>query len=236
MSLLSKLETKLEGAVEGLFTRAFRDRLQPLEIAKKIQKAMHESKILTVGTAYAPNRFKVRLNPLDYYYLSGISAAFVPELEGYISEYAGQINCRLADSPSVILVEDASVKVSATQIESEITNTPRELSRKMRNRAQRSSYLLHVTEGPDSGRQFDVADGETILGRDGECGIPLSDPSSSRNHARLLCANGEVTIEDLGSTNGTYVNSEQIDRYSLLPGDVIGIGTTSMELKVVHTV
>ena len=51
MSLLSKLETRLESAVEGLFNRAFRDRVQPLEIAQKIEKRMQESKILSVEGA-----------------------------------------------------------------------------------------------------------------------------------------------------------------------------------------
>jgi hypothetical protein len=236
MSLLSKLETRLESAVEGLFNRAFRDRVQPLEIAQKIEKRMQESKILSVEGAYVPNRFKVRLSPVDYDYLAPLAGAFVPELEKYIGEFAEQIGCRLADEPSLVLVRDESLKSPAMEIETEISNTPPAVARKVRGRRRGSSFLLEVIDGPDEGREFEVREGTMIIGRHESCDIPLTDPSASRHHARLVCKADGVMIEDLQSTNGTLVNNERVKHYSLLPGDVISIGTTTLRLKVVDSI
>ena len=95
-----------------------------------------------------------------------------------------------------------------------------------------ASAVLVVTAGNAIGRRLDLAD-ELVVGRRAEGEGRLGDdPALSRRHARLTrSASGEVTIEDLGSANGTFVNGERVrDRRVLALGDSIRLGSTTMEL------
>jgi DNA-binding winged helix-turn-helix (wHTH) protein len=80
-------------------------------------------------------------------------------------------------------------------------------------------------------REVDLLDGENIVGRDGEAAIRLNAPGISRRHARIVVASERVTIEDLGSKNGTYVQGKRIEGVKELhDGDEIRV---SRELLVV---
>ena len=75
-----------------------------------------------------------------------------------------------------------------------------------------------------------IAPGITLIGRSTECALTLSDAGVSRFHSRLEWSDGQVTIEDLGSSNGTYVNGELVaQRRTLADGDSIRIGTVSAQ-------
>jgi ABC transport system ATP-binding/permease protein len=68
--------------------------------------------------------------------------------------------------------------------------------------------------------------GEIVVGRSGGCGLPIDSPLISREHARLLIASDGVWLEDLRSTNGTWVNGKRIDRRILLhPGDRVSFAS-----------
>jgi len=89
-------------------------------------------------------------------------------------------------------------------------------------------YLM-VLAGKAVGRMFKVVSGEMLIGRAPECDIMLDDDGVSRKHARLICRpDGSVSILDLGSTNGTWVESQRIDLKSLRDGDRIQIGSASI--------
>lgn len=73
---------------------------------------------------------------------------------------------------------------------------------------------------------------ETIIGRAGECGIILADEFTSNLHAKVYRLEGRYYVEDLGSTNGTYVNGRRITYPTeLRGGDLIKIGRTVMEFR-----
>jgi len=85
-------------------------------------------------------------------------------------------------------------------------------------------YALVVERGPRAGLAYVLGEGETIAGRSDEAGIFLGDVTVSRRHARFLVDEDGLTVEDLRSTNGTYVNAERQDRASLQAGDEVIIG------------
>jgi ABC-type multidrug transport system ATPase subunit/ABC-type multidrug transport system permease subunit len=73
--------------------------------------------------------------------------------------------------------------------------------------------------------QFDLAAHDTLtIGRAAECDLVLDSPLVSRHHARLERSGSTHLLSDLGSTNGTYVNSRRIDRAELHAGDVVQLG------------
>ena len=90
---------------------------------------------------------------------------------------------------------------------------------------------LRILE-PDKlkGRTYDVA-GELTIGRAAGCQIPLDDSYVSQLHARVFRRDGDLLVEDLGSTNGTYLNRKKVDGpVPLRRGDRLQIGRTVLEL------
>ncbi len=82
------------------------------------------------------------------------------------------------------------------------------------------------------GRRVDLRSGEVTIGRSRGCGVVLRDPSVSRGHALLSVAGGRVTLQDLRSSNGTYVNGRRIDAETpLAEGDRVVIGETALYLR-----
>jgi hypothetical protein len=95
---------------------------------------------------------------------------------------------------------------------------------------------LIVRTGPNPGMVFDLTKEITTLGRDVINDIVLGDPEVSRQHARLTRTPGGYVLEDLGSTNGSFVNGERLSSPRVLnPGDLIGMSekiTLTFEMAI----
>lgn len=90
---------------------------------------------------------------------------------------------------------------------------------------------LEIIEGPGAGRQFPLVK-PLVLGRDPAVDVVLDDTRASRRHARISLVPAGAVLEDLGSTNGTFVNkSEAQGLTELHPGDEFVIGVTAMRLR-----
>jgi pSer/pThr/pTyr-binding forkhead associated (FHA) protein len=88
-----------------------------------------------------------------------------------------------------------------------------------------TNFRLVIRSGVDVGKEFILDKNELIIGREQTADITISDPEISRRHARLFFQNGGYIIEDLGSTNGTFVNGQKISGpYLLRPGEVVNFG------------
>ena len=85
-------------------------------------------------------------------------------------------------------------------------------------------FALVVTEGPLSGAHWHLTDGAHEAGRNTEATVFLDDVTVSRHHAAFRNEGGRLVVEDLGSTNGTYVNGKLTERMELSPGDEVIIG------------
>ena len=111
------------------------------------------------------------------------------------------------------------------RVDEEEQRPPRDTSRRQ--------LRLEVIEPRDQeGRVYDL-NGEMTVGRSNGCGIPTTyDSYSSTVHARLFRSGGQIWVEDLGSTNGTFVNSERITQPARLgKGDLLQIGSTVFEVR-----
>jgi pSer/pThr/pTyr-binding forkhead associated (FHA) protein len=88
-----------------------------------------------------------------------------------------------------------------------------------------------VIEGDKKGKTFDLSE-ELIIGRGDKCGLVLDDSYVSQMHARLFARDGSIMVEDLGSTNGTYLNRRRITSPTELQrGDQVKIGKTVLEMR-----
>jgi diguanylate cyclase (GGDEF)-like protein len=90
---------------------------------------------------------------------------------------------------------------------------------------KRTRAVLTVVAGPTTGSVHTLRDSETIMGRGKEAHVRFDDGGASRTHARIVrAADGSWVVEDLRSTNGTFVDGRKIDRVELKSGDRIHIG------------
>jgi pSer/pThr/pTyr-binding forkhead associated (FHA) protein len=92
--------------------------------------------------------------------------------------------------------------------------------------------LLEIVEGPDAGRQIELR-GPVVLGRDHSADVVLEDGQISRRHARVTpSASGGIVVEDLESTNGTFVNHDEVHSpVQLAPGDELLVGVTVLQVR-----
>ena len=88
------------------------------------------------------------------------------------------------------------------------------------------SPSLFVISGRDQGAKFDLEDGMMGLGRDSSNFIQVHDTEVSRRHAEIRREGDVCTVVDLGSSNGTYVNGERVERHALASGDRLQVGST----------
>ncbi len=92
---------------------------------------------------------------------------------------------------------------------------------------QGSSFRLIVRRGPQPNQIYPLDKSIVTLGRDITNDIVINDPEVSRHHCRLTQGGGGFTIEDLGSTNGTFINGQRLTgARPLSPGDMVGLGET----------
>lgn len=87
-----------------------------------------------------------------------------------------------------------------------------------------SGFALVVERGPRTGMTFVLKEGNTTVGRHPESDIFLNDVTVSRHHCRFVSSGDSLTVEDSGSTNGTYVNDERVDSAELRAGDEVLVG------------
>ena len=92
--------------------------------------------------------------------------------------------------------------------------------------------MLCVIQGALAGTTIRIGNSPISVGRSPDSSLVLDDGYASARHARFYLRNGKVILEDLDSTNGTWVNNQQIhDEITLTPGMYVTIGKTILELR-----
>src|SRR5580704_2648759 len=99
----------------------------------------------------------------------------------------------------------------------------------LRVQSRRDRAYLIVLAGENLGQMFPIKDAETVIGRSANASVRLKDDGVSRKHARLIHKEGEVTVEDLKSANGTLLNGQRVEGTATLQdGDKIQVGSTTI--------
>ena len=96
------------------------------------------------------------------------------------------------------------------------------------------AWALTVENGPQSGLTYVLGPGNTVAGRGGDCAIFLADVTVSREHARFSVDANSLSVTDLGSTNGTYVNGRRHEAGQLAEDDQLMIGKFHLRVSRGH--
>ena len=246
ISVLRNLEARIEGLVEGVFSRAFSSGVQPVEIARKLAKEMDAHKTASVQRVYVPNEYTVWLCPDDYERFKDYESSLAQELSGHLLEHARHHDYDLLTRPVVHLDQDERLRLGEFGIQTRLVRPPQRQGAEPEQGEHGHTMVYSATEAqkarskrrPDAAfsqtraiisvddRRY-VLDGPTAtLGRSKEADCVIDDPNISRRHAELRRSNvGDWQIVDLNSTNGVKVNGRRVANARLSPGDEITLGT-----------
>ncbi len=111
MSVLRTIETKIEGLFEGIFGRAFRTHVQPVELARKLAKEMDEHRSVSVSRVYVPNEYTIYLSSADRQQFTSYEGSLVGELQEYLTEHARREAYALLTPPRVKFATDDDLAV-----------------------------------------------------------------------------------------------------------------------------
>lgn len=106
MSVLRTIEQKIEGLFEGVFGRAFRTHVQPVELARKLTKEMDDHRMTSVSRTYAPNEFTLYLSVGDRTQFADYESSLVLELQDFLAEHARRESYVLLSPPTVTIETD----------------------------------------------------------------------------------------------------------------------------------
>jgi hypothetical protein len=255
MSVFRTIESKIEGLFEGVFGRAFRTHVQPIELARKLAKEMDDHRTVSVSRVYVPNEYTIYLSPADRQQFAGYEESLVGELQEYLAEHARRERYALLTAPDVLVTTDADLAVGefgiATRLvapdgdEPELPGAPSPGAPPELPVGEPGQTMIYrapapVDDAPSppaepevvtltvDGRKQEVSEPRLVLGRSRACDVYVADVNVSRRHAELLQEGATYWIVDLGSTNGTAVNGKRIERERLRDGDRITLGSTEI--------
>jgi hypothetical protein len=253
VSVLRSIEHRIESLFEGVFGRAFRSHVQPVELARKLAKEMDEHKTISVSRVYVPNEYLLYLSPADREQFRSYDDSLLGELSDYLAEHARREGYALLSTPRVIMDEDDDLELGEFGIATRMVQ-PREAAPQP-SAAHAGAYaqpdpgatrIYKPSEPPDSapdrearesavlavaGRKHELSKPQVVVGRSRECDITISDPNVSRRHAEVRREDGSYWIVDLNSTNGVEVNGKRIERARLTHSDRIVLGQTELTFE-----
>jgi pSer/pThr/pTyr-binding forkhead associated (FHA) protein len=164
------------------------------------------------------------MNPLT---LDLIKLAFLAVLWLFVIAAVGVVRTDLFDQPASPRRQRRAAKQGARR-----AAPPRPAPIRQGGRFRSAPRHVVVTGGSLAGTTIPLADQQVTIGRAADATIVLTDDYASTRHARLFPQNGEWIVEDLGSTNGTYLDRQKVTQPMLVPvGVPIRIGKTVLELR-----
>lgn len=250
MGFLGRVESFLERLFEAPAGR-LGARLQPVSLAKRIERAMDTNKTFGDSGVIVPNHYDLHLHPTDFAAFASYRGALEDDLAHGIVSRSRRERYTLVARPRVRIMADdrtrrGEVRVAANVVDGrggrvqEAQPMPATSDTAVFDRPARAApapdsarraYLLVSTRG---GRpvQFDLGGPLITVGRASDNDVILDDPLISRHHCQLKLQQGAYGFADLGSRNGSLVNGQQVSEIALGPGDVITVGDTEIEFQV----
>ena len=258
MGVFGRLERRIEGAVSGVFARAFKGDVQPVEIAARLQRELDaEAKLMSRDRRLVPNEFAVGLSPHDYERLAPygktLMGELLPELKshatamGYVFNGPIMIHLELNEALPTgrFTVDSEAVAGVESNADTGFANgggqpRPGDGSDSRSSGGQPAATTGATTASiarsrlvvEVNGVQHPLDPPGLVIGRGTEADLRINDPGVSRRHAEIrVRASGailDVDIVDLGSTNGIVVNGQRVREAQLSDGSRIEIGNTRM--------
>jgi len=237
LSLLSRVESVFEAVAEGGFRRLFSPRLQPIEVARVLEREMANGKIVGTASVDVPNRFIAHLNPTDYERFAAFRDSVERDVAAYLDRRADEDGFRPLGRIQVELVSDESVGRSMVKAEASIeaAAAPSPVGQ-----MERTSLLEPVAPaGPrrtlvltaEDGQELRVGGQPVRIGRGVDNDLVLRDVRVSRQHAAIEPSGDGWIVRDMNSTNGTYLEGRRVNEAHVSAAAELSLGGYRVKLR-----
>lgn len=224
MGVLQRFERRIEELVNRPFARAFKAEVQPVEIASALQRELDDrAAIVARGRTMVPNEFTVTLGEHDHTRLDVYREALSSELADMVSEHAEEQGYAFIGPVSVAIERDDELDTGRFNVRSAAVAGATGRTQDTVSHAGAATPWVEV-----GSTTYALARPTTRIGRGPEADLRIDDPGISRNHAELRRSGGDVTVVDLGSTNGVVVDGDRVEQARLRDGSRIQLGSTTL--------
>jgi hypothetical protein len=238
---MERIEGFVSRVIEGWSARLFGAKLQPVQIAKRLIRAMEAHQTISLSKTFVPNSYVVSLGPSDFAQFEQYRRSLERDLAETLLGAARERNYTLLAYPSVEIERDddlppGEVKVSCAMVDAsgdEVEADAKQLGAMESGHTMVLDREKLLSERPRAPRaRLEQRDTQPVslgtdpllIGRDPQNDLVLDDRRVSRKHAEVRLRLGRYTLYDLQSTNGTYVNGRRVAERVLDDGDRISIG------------
>ncbi|MBU6422785.1 MAG: FHA domain-containing protein [Chloroflexota bacterium] len=246
---MDRVERVASQILEGWTARIFRTRMQPVQLAKRLIRAMESHQTISLQKTFVPNSYVVSLSPTDFAQFEPYRRSLERDLSEALLGAARERSFTLLAFPSVEVeraddVARGDVRVSCALVDAsgdEVAPGSSELGSVaaghttvldrdalLRERPRAPKGFLEV---PAERRRLALGAEPLAIGRDVENDLVLDDRRVSRRHAEIRLRLGRYTLYDLQSTNGTFVNGRRVAEVALSDGDRITIGGSEIVVQ-----
>jgi hypothetical protein len=245
--ILRTIENKIEALVEGVFGRAFKTNVQPVELARKLTKEMDDHRTVSVSRVYVPNEYTVYLSSADREQFAAYEDSLKLELQEYLAQHARREGYVMLTPPVVVMTTDDDLGLGEFGIATRmIQRRPKQPEPGEPEGEEPGKTMVYRPPETPAGpaedgsvvgesialvlgdRRHEIKKRQTVLGRSQSCDVRVDDPNVSRRHAELRQEGTSYWIVDLGSTNGVEVNGKRVQRAKLEDGDTVTLGESEL--------
>lgn len=262
MDKLAKLDSSLQRGLDNSMAALFGGKVVPEEVEELVKQEAQDSLVVTDRDEYvAPNVYAVGVSSKDLENLSQ-NRDLPVDLADQLMRYVRNKQWFL-DGPVVVrIAEESGLRTGQLRVSSYIDTMPDVVSGfdaivaepKKKRQGARSQLKEDAMSEPNanpqnpqdagearvslllqdgSSRTYLVHEGSNILGRSNDSDFRLPDTGVSRQHAEITWDGQVAVLVDLQSTNGTTVNDEPVENWMLADGDVITLGHSSIEVRII---
>jgi hypothetical protein len=251
--MLERLEAMASRVFEGWSARLFRARLQPVQIAKRVIRAMESHQTISLAKTFVPNSYVVSLAPSDYSQFEQYKRSLERDLAEAVLGAARDRRFTLLAYPTVEIEEDEDVspgdlRVACALVDASGDEVPADEPERLggvesghtmvldrdalRSAKPRAPQGAIVAQEGSVRREVPLTAEPITVGRDPKNDIVLDDRRVSRRHAEVRLRLGRYTLYDLQSTNGTFVNGRRIAEMVLSDDDRVTIGGAELIVRL----
>jgi FhaA, N-terminal domain/FHA domain len=252
MSVLKSIEQKIESLFEGVFGRAFRTNVQPVELARKLTKEMDDHRNVSVSRVYVPNEYSVYLSTGDREQFASYEEALKGELQDYLAEHARREGYVTLTRPQVVLHTDDDLDIGEFGIATRMAQGAAGQEGEPSGDAEPGATMIYKPRDPQpteaasaeelgvgreiaklvfDGGEIELTKRRSLVGRSRECDVQVSDPNVSRRHAEIRQEGATYWAIDLDSTNGIEVGGRRQKRVKLEHGTRFTVGSTEITFE-----
>lgn len=227
---LDFFEGSIERAVEGSLGRILPGKIQPAEIARRLERELMVQQVVGIDGPIAPNDFHVLLHPDDFAQFTGYQEHLANDLAIWIDGLCDERSLGTVGAITVRFDADPRIPKRSIRISAAMLASDDEPIAMLESAVETVTYVLELGWNRGGSKKINLREGFTIIGRAPASDVVIDDRSVSRTHARLEVSGRRLDVRDLDSTNGTRVNGRRVNAAPLEVGDQVFFG--SVEARI----